>query len=144
MIFKIYMTSQLILIQCLSCGNQLGHLYKYFYNCSHVIHKDHQGILDDLSKFDKDEDFKKQFNVEHGKFTRNLWDTFLKTYYTWLLTDESKPYRELYTAKSLILQALLSKDVLDKEKLPLNFSSPDAVRYCCRSVFLCDNSKAPY
>ena len=142
------MTSQLPYIQCVSCGTQIGHLYADFYYVSAVLEKSHDLLLtetkDNIENKKNDRSFLLNFQLKSNP-DRNVWTDYLETYYVWLSDPDNEKYRGVHTPKSLILESLLTRrSKLSEDSLPLNSSSPYAVRFCCKSAFLCDNSRAPY
>ena len=142
------MTSQLPYMQCVTCGNQLGHLFNNYYQMSYNLEESKNNYHDDLIKkkikpSDVDE---RLFLLEDEEGDGNIWTSFLKGYYTWLQDTGNTC---TMTAKGLVMQALLANYNLTneeeiKEHLPFNFSNQDTVRYCCKTALLTDNSKAIY
>ena len=138
----IYMTSQLPYVQCITCGNQLGHLFSEYYQLSYNLENQnyHNDLLSgNIKPSEVDESL---FSTDTGY---NIWTSFLKGYYTWI----QKGNECNMTIKGLVMQALLADYNLSNEEeikkhLPFNFSDQDSVRYCCRTALLTDNSKAIY
>ncbi len=139
------MTSQLPYVQCVTCGNQIGHLFNSFYQLTYNLEEKTNNYHNLLiaGKISPD-------SVDDSLFVTdeiNIWSSFLKGYYEWFQNSGQTACN--MSAKGLVIQALLADYNLETEKeikehLPFNFSNQDAVRYCCRTAFLTDNSKALY
>ena len=145
--------SQLPYVCCVSCGNQLGHLFEHYYVCTKNLNDYHAGLIS--GKTEPGEIDTSLFQIADLKSEFNLWDKFLKGYYTWLQEkDDSGEYIRLdshqnMTPGGLVMQGLLADFNLEtkeelNEHLPFNFSGQDCVRICCKTALLTDNSKALY
>jgi DNA-directed RNA polymerase subunit N (RpoN/RPB10) len=154
------MTSQLSYVSCVTCGNQLGHLFEPYYECVYKLSEKPNNYHFKLTNKDDDGELLTPGEVDAGLFQikdldRNIWNDYLKAYYTWLQRPVSEEDNTLnlvkyntMSAKGLVMQALLADynitlDTID-DHLPLNFSKQECVKYCCRQAFLTDNSKAIY
>ena len=136
--------SQLPYVCCVSCGNQLGHIFEHYYVCTKHLVGYHTRLVTGTMK--PSEVDPKLFQLDDIKY--NLWDSFLKGYYTWLQTGKNHMNAKM-TPSGLVMQALLAdydlvKPEEIKKHLPFNFSGQDCVKYCCKTALLTDNSKAVY
>ena len=139
--------SQLPYVCCVSCGNQLGHLFEHYYTFTKNLNDYHDGLVSgDMAPTEVDRSL---FIIEDmGYNGYNIWDSFLKGYYTWLQDGDNRKKANM-TASGLVMQALLADYNLKSESdinkhLPFNFSGQDCVRICCKTALLTDNSKAVY
>lgn len=130
------MSLYLPMIECSSCGNQLGHLYNPYFILSKQLLRDTtsaEGSYDavvDLITNNKD-----KYTYEDG----NISD-FLITYYTWAKDHTDL---DLFKPSNLVARALLAVRDLTSDQLPFGKPGQDGqrnpydARTCCMCAFQC-------
>lgn len=160
------------MIECSTCGTQLGHLYDDYYNAILILQEkpDSEEFEDthslmlfaDETLYDaKRGEVEKKFNALTSVHTRsandgvflaekdgwnhaNPWTSYINAYYTYIRTIPDDK-RGKYSMEAVVAMALLYyKDVTEMTSDDLDERGDHAPRYCCKRMFLCDNSTAPY
>jgi DNA-directed RNA polymerase subunit N (RpoN/RPB10) len=134
--FNNIMSLYLPMIECSSCGNQLGHLFVPYLNMSKQLlrdtvsaDRDYDSIIDALT------DNKSKYEYDDGDAS-----AFLITYYTW-----AKDHRDqdVFQPSNLVARALLEIKTLDNARLPFGRPGSDGqrnaydARTCCLREFQC-------
>ena len=120
---------QLSMIECSSCGQQLGHLYEDYYELTIKLERELKNGKIDGS-----------YKTRHG----DDLSMFLKTYYDWA-TDNAE--KAVFQPANIIARALLRIKELDTKDLPFGMKTEldgqrdvHEVRVCCLRMFQCDPS----
>lgn len=127
------------MIECTSCGRQVGHLIIPYKKCLSNLDKQHKQLLEGTVTF-------QSFLDGLVDSDREVWDklklrNYLEPYYQWY---QSNSEFELSSA-GLLAHAFLTYLDLDEPVdattvFPLYMNSFYATRYCCLRMLHCDNT----
>ena len=132
------------MIECTSCGRQVGHLIIPYKHCLNELSTVHDGLIRGDIVF---QDFIDSLSEEQQeRWAKYNLANYLKPYYEWLQRNESNKAHVMSCA-GILANAFLTYLDLDGEinandVFPLNMNSFTATRYCCLRMLHCDNT--PY
>ena len=162
------------MIECSTCGTQLGHLYDDYYNAILIL----QEKLADSEDFEdmhslllfaeetlynvKRTEVGKKFKALESVHVRsatgdavladkngwnhtNPWTSYIDAYYKFVRSLPAEK-RGKYSMEAVVAMALLYYKAVPDNMTAADLDERDdhAPRYCCKRMFLCDNSTAPY
>jgi hypothetical protein len=121
------------MIECSTCGNCLGHLYRDYVRLAIQLSRD---LASDVIPEPKD----KRYTYGDGDSIA----PFLHTYYTWV--EQNPKYKDIYEPQNVVARAMLRLRELKPEHLPFGKPAADGQRnqyeaaLCCLRMLQLDPS----